>query len=93
VIPLNIDVGERAEIHGRPRFLPRPGSLRPLPENRLDSFLERSTPLPACRRVVQVLTIEHQTIFEANPTRGLENLECPRCGNSTMMLAEVGVWD
>ena len=48
---------------------------------------------PKCRRVVQVITMEQQKISELEPTRASANLECPRCGKSTMVLAEVGLWD
>ena len=76
--------------HDTCRDLARCGHCREIVSIRSSNARRRC---PTCRRVVQVLTIEHQTIVEEKPTTGLLNLECPRCGNSTMMLTEVGVWD
>lgn len=72
------------------RDLARCGHCRDIVSIRASSARRRC---PACRRVVHVLTIEHQTLFEAEPTTALVNLECPRCGKPTMVLAEVGLWD
>jgi hypothetical protein len=72
------------------RDLARCGHCREIVSIRSSSARRRC---PACRRVVHVLTIDRSTIFETGPTTGLENLECPRCGKPTMVLAEVGLWD
>jgi hypothetical protein len=72
------------------RDLARCGHCREIVSIRSSSVRRR---WPACRRAVQLLTIEHQTIFDTQPTTGLVDLECPRCGQPTMVLAEVGLWD
>jgi hypothetical protein len=48
---------------------------------------------PKCRRKVQVITIEPTALVDSQSVPGPVKLECPRCGNSTLVLAELGCWD
>ena len=44
---------------------------------------------PTCRRKVQVIAIDDQSISASKPAA----LECPQCGKSTMTLTMAGLWD
>ena len=76
--------------HDTCRDLARCGHCREIVSIRSSNLRHRC---PQCRRKVQVITIEHETLLDSKPPAGPVNLERPLCGNSTVVLAEVGNWD
>ena len=46
---------------------------------------------PKCRRAVHPMPLERRR--EAAPTSEFEDVQCPRCGQASVVLALVALWD